>query len=96
MGILLWDNIGAKVRMIKYDIKTKLEEIDIATITDKLSDTLEKASDFSNKQKEINIRNFKEQLKNQPDKVILHNMNNAGTEEGRRICRDEARRRGIL
>ncbi|WP_394883744.1 hypothetical protein [Clostridium tertium] len=96
MGILLWDNIGAKVRMIKSDIKTKLEEIDIATITDKLSDTLEKASDLSNKQKEINIRNFKEQLKNQPDKVILHNMNNAGTEEGRRICRDEARRRGIL
>ena len=41
MGILLWDNIGAKVRMIKSDIKTKLEEIDIATITDKLSDTLE-------------------------------------------------------
>ena len=96
MGILLWDTIGAKIRIMKADAKIKMSEIDMNTISEKLSETMAKVSEFSNKQRDDNIRNFKEQLKKKPDEVILYNMENAGTEEGRKMCRDEAKRRGIL
>lgn len=92
MGILLWDTICTKVSMVKCDLKIKASQID----GDSVSEALHKVADFAKEQNDSNMKKFEDHLKKQPDSSILHNMDNAGTEEGRRLCRDEARRRGLI
>lgn len=103
MGIMLWDTISAKLNMVKSDVKIKTGQL-ASDVKDKVSqitvddviNTLHKVADFSKEVNESNMKSFKERLKEVPDNIILRNMNNAGTEEGRSLCRDEARRRGLI
>lgn len=88
----LTSDVKDKAGQLTSDVKEKVSQITV----DDVINTLHKVGDFSREVNDSNMKSFKERLKEVPDNTILRNMNNAGTEEGRRLCRDEARRRGLI